>query len=180
MSPAFGISTPQLLQIFYGHAKGLLASKTIAAIYHDDTLEAYHQNVLASFIPPHVMLPLLNSLYYRPQHSEEHLSDYIADIKEVEAFLHQDIDEVAVVDTILDVLHPRRRNRLVFCDKPCDWTACVYTHNIAYPEDIMDPSLQRIPSSPSQPFPSPMPMRSSTVVCYSCNNPGHTRRTCHT
>jgi hypothetical protein len=52
------------------------------------------------------MLPLLNSLYYRPQCSEEPLSDYIADIKEVVAVLRQDTDEVAVVDTILDVLHP--------------------------------------------------------------------------
>jgi hypothetical protein len=61
MSPVFSISTPQLLQIFYGHTKGLLASKTIAAIYRGDTLEAYHQDILASFIPPRVMLPLLNS-----------------------------------------------------------------------------------------------------------------------
>jgi hypothetical protein len=51
------------------------------------------------------MLPLLNSLYYRPQLSEEHLSDYIADIKEVAAVLRQDTDEV-VVDTILDGLAP--------------------------------------------------------------------------
>jgi hypothetical protein len=40
MSPAFGISTPQLLQIFYGHTKRFLASKTIAAIHRGDTLEA--------------------------------------------------------------------------------------------------------------------------------------------
>jgi hypothetical protein len=55
MAPAFGTITPQLLQIFYGHTKGLLASKTMAAIYRGDTLEAYHQDVLALFIPPRVM-----------------------------------------------------------------------------------------------------------------------------
>jgi hypothetical protein len=76
------------LQIFYGHTKGLLASKTMAAIYRGDPLEAYHQDVLASFIPPRAMLPLLNSLYYRPQRTDEHLSDYIADIKEIAAVLH--------------------------------------------------------------------------------------------
>jgi hypothetical protein len=60
---------------------------------------------------------------------------------------------------------------------------CVYARNIAYPdyEDIPDPSLRQIPSSPtSQPFPGPTPMRSGMVVCYSCNKPDHTRRTCRT
>jgi hypothetical protein len=75
IAPAFNISTPQVLQILYGHTKGPLASKTMAAIHRGYTLEAYHRDVVASFIPPHTMLPLLNSLYYRPQGSEEHLSD---------------------------------------------------------------------------------------------------------
>jgi hypothetical protein len=162
---------PQLLQTFYGHTKGLLASKTIAAIYRGDTLEAYHQDVLSSFIPPRVMLPLLNSLYYRSQRSEEHLSDYIADIKKVAAVLPQDTDQV-VVDTILDGLHPRQRNRLVFCDERRDYAGfdsmCVYACNITYLdyEDIPDSSLRRILfSSSSQPFPGPTPMRIGTAVC---------------
>jgi hypothetical protein len=79
MAPAFNIATPQILQILYGHTKGPLASKTMAAIHRGYTLEAYHGDVLASFIPPHAMLPLLNSLYYRPHGFEEDLSDYIAD-----------------------------------------------------------------------------------------------------
>jgi hypothetical protein len=115
------------------------------------------------------------------------LSDCIADIKEVAAALRQDTDEVAVVGTILDGLHPRQRNRLVFCDKPRDYAGldsmCVYARNIAYPDygDIPDPALRQIPSSPSsQPSPGLTPMRSGTVVCYSCNKPGHTRRTCRT
>jgi hypothetical protein len=173
MALAFDISTPQLLQIFYGHTKGLLASKTMAAIYCGDTLEAYHQDVLAYFIPPRVMLPLLNSLYYRPQRSEEHLSDYIADIKEIAAVLHHDSDEAAVVSTILDGLHPRQRNRLVFCDKPRDYAGldsmCVYAHNVAHhdQEDMPDPSLRRTPSSfPRQPLLDKSLVRSSTVVCY--------------
>jgi hypothetical protein len=100
------------------------------------------------------MLALLNSLYYRPQRSEEHLSDYIADIKEVAAVFRQDIDEVAVFGTILDGLHPRQRNRLVFCDKPRDYAGldsmCVYARNIAYSdyEDIPDPFLSCLTTFP--------------------------------
>jgi hypothetical protein len=37
------------------------------------TLEAYHEDVLSSFIPPRLRLPLLNSLYYRPQRSDEQI-----------------------------------------------------------------------------------------------------------
>jgi hypothetical protein len=123
----------------------------MAAIYRGDTLEAYYQDVLASFIPPRVMLPLLNSLYYRPQRSDEHISGYTADIKEIAAVLHQDTDEAAVVSTILDGLHPRQRNRLVFCDRPRDYAGldsmCVYAHNVAHRdlENTPDPSLQRTP-----------------------------------
>jgi hypothetical protein len=152
MAPVFGIFTSQSLQIFYGHTKGLLASKTMAGIYRGDTLEAYHEYVLASFIPPRVMLPLLNSLYYRPQRSDEHLSDYIADIKEIPSVLHQDTDEAAVLSAILDGLHPRQWNRLVFCDRPRDYvrldSMCVYSHNAAHRdlENSPDPSLRRTPS----------------------------------
>jgi hypothetical protein len=183
MAPAFDISTSQLLQICYGYTKGLLASKTMAAIYRGDTLEAYHQDVLASFIPPRVMLPLSNSFYYRPQRSEDHLSDYIADIKEIAAVLDHDTDEAAVVSTILDGLHPRKRNRLVFCDKPRDYAGldsmCVYAHSIAHhdQEDMPDPSLRRTPSSFPRPLLDKSLVRTSTVVCYRCNKPGHTDRT---
>jgi hypothetical protein len=76
---------------------------------------------------------------------------------------------------------------LVFCDKPHDYAGldsmCVYAHNIAHRdhEDIPDPSLRRTPSSlPPQPLFGQSSMRSSTVVCYSCNKPGLTRRTCRT
>jgi hypothetical protein len=114
MAPAFNISTPQILQILYGHTKGPLASKTMAAIHRGYTLEAYHGDVLASFIPPRAMLPLLNFLYYSPQGFKEHLSDYIANIKEIAAALHQDTHEAIVVSTILHGLHPRQRNHLEF------------------------------------------------------------------
>jgi hypothetical protein len=52
MAPAFRISTGHLLQIFYGYTKGPLASRTMTAIHRGDTLDAYHDEVLASFIPP--------------------------------------------------------------------------------------------------------------------------------
>jgi hypothetical protein len=65
-----------------------------------------------------------------------HLSEYIADIKEIAAALHQDTDEAIVVSTILDGLHLRQRNHLVFCVKPRDYAGldsmCVYAHNIAH------------------------------------------------
>jgi hypothetical protein len=52
VAPVFNNSTPQVLHILYGHTKGPLASKTMAAIQCGYTLEAYHRDVRASFIPP--------------------------------------------------------------------------------------------------------------------------------
>jgi hypothetical protein len=60
------------------------------------------------------MLPLLNTHYYRAQRPHESLSAYVTDIKEIAAVLRHDTEELAVVRTILDGLHPRQRNCLVF------------------------------------------------------------------
>jgi hypothetical protein len=74
---------------------------------------------------------------------------------------------------------------LVFCDKLRDYSGldgmCVYAHNIAHRdhEDTVDPSLRLTPSfSPRQPLLGNSLVHISTVVCYRCNKPGHTHRTC--
>jgi hypothetical protein len=74
---------------------------------------------------------------------------------------------------------------LVFSDKPRDYAGldsmCVYAHNIAHcdQEDVPGPSSRRTPSSsPRQPLLRNSSVPSSTVVCYRCNKPGHTQRTC--
>jgi hypothetical protein len=100
MVSTFGVSAAHILQIVYGYG---------------DTLEANHEEALTFFIPPRTMLPLLNFEYYRAQRSDELLSVYVSDIKEMAAVLRQDSNEADVVRTILDGLHPRERNRLVFC-----------------------------------------------------------------
>jgi hypothetical protein len=83
MVPAFRISPAHILQIFYGYTKGALASKTMAAIHRGNMLEAYHEDVVTFFVPPRTMLPLLNSEYCRAQRSNEPLSVYVSDIKEM-------------------------------------------------------------------------------------------------
>lgn len=40
--PEFRIPPARVLHIFHGFTKGVLASKTMAAIHRGDTLEAYH------------------------------------------------------------------------------------------------------------------------------------------
>jgi hypothetical protein len=175
----------QILQVFYGFTKGALASKTIAAIHRGDTLDAYHHDVLAFFIPPRAMLPLLQSEYFRPQRPGEPLSVYVANIKEMAAVLRQDADEAAVVRTILDGLNPRERNRLVFCDRPRNYAdldnMCVYAHNIPYSDNsnVSDSGLRITSHAAVAPGNSSVssPGR-NPLVCYYCNNPGHTRRDC--
>jgi hypothetical protein len=129
----------QILQVFCRFTKGALASKTIAAVHRGDTLDAYHHDVLAFFIPPRAILPLLQSEYFRPQRPGEPLSMYVADIKEMAAVLRQNVDEAAVVRTIVDGLRPRERNRLVFCDRLRNYAdldnMCVYAHNVPYSEN---------------------------------------------
>jgi hypothetical protein len=184
VAPAFGLSNTQVLQILYGYTKGPLASKTMVAMQRGYTLDAYHDDVLVAFIPPRLKLRLLNSLYYRPQAAEEHLSDYVTDIKEIAAVFRQDTDEGMVVNTILDGLNLSERNRLVFVDKPRNYAEldkmCIYAHNNSMQvSDAFPRFLPRRPVPPSvrEPGSSNLPVR-SPVVCYRCNRPGHTRRTC--
>jgi hypothetical protein len=184
MAPAFGFSDIQVLQVVYGYTKGPLAAKTMVAMQRAYTLEAYHEDVLSSFIPLRLRLSLLNSLYYRPQRSDEHLSDYVTDIKEIAAVFRQDMDEAAVVSTILDGLNHSQRNCLVFADKPHNYAeldnVCIYAHNIS--NQVHDSSTdfsspRALPSPVRQPSLPHSPSR-STLLCYRCNKPGHTRRTC--
>jgi hypothetical protein len=63
-------------------------------------------DVLAFFIPPCAVLPLLQPEYLRPQGPGKPLCMYVMDIKEMAAISHQDMDEAVVVHTILDGLHP--------------------------------------------------------------------------
>jgi hypothetical protein len=183
MASAFGLSDVQVLQIVYGYTKGPLAAKTMVAVQRAYTLEAYHEDVLSSFIPPRLRLSLLNSLYYRPQRSDEHLSDYVTDIKEIAAVLRQDIDEAAIVSTILEGLDPCQRNRLVFADKPPNYAeldkVCIYAHNISNPvHDVTTDSSSRQASLfPVRQLSSPNRPLRSTLICYHCKKPGHTRRT---
>jgi hypothetical protein len=156
----------------------------MVAMQRGYTLEAYHDDVLVSFIPPRLRLQLLNSLYYRPQCAEEHLSDYVTDIKEIAAVFRQDTDEGVVVNTILDGLNLSQRNRLVFFDKPRNYAEldnmCIYSHtNSMQVSDALPRSLVRraVPLPVRQPGSSNLPVR-GPVVCYRCNRPGHTRRTC--
>jgi hypothetical protein len=175
VAPAFGLSNTQVLQIFYGYTKGPLASKTMVAMHQAYALEAYHEDVLVSFIPPRLRLPVLNSLYYCPQRAEERLSDYVTDIKEIAAVFRQDTDKGVVVNTILDALNPNQRNHLVFVDKPHNYTEldnmCIYSHNnfMHVSDAVPEFSARRAaPLSFRQPASSNPPVR-GTVICYHCN-----------
>jgi hypothetical protein len=178
------VAPSQILQVFYGFTKGPIAQKTIAAIHRGDTLDAYH-DVLAFSHSYTSMLPLSQSEFLRPQGLSILLSMYVADIKEMAAVLCQDVDKAAMVRTILDGLHHRERNRLVFCDRPRNYAdlenVCIYAHNIPYSDksNVSDSGLRtsshtaaaRGNSSASSPG-------RTSLVCFFCNNPGHTRRDC--
>jgi hypothetical protein len=172
----------QILQILYGFTKGALASRTLAAIHRGDTLDVYHCDVLAFFLPPRVMNPLLLSEYFRPQRPGESLSAYVTDIREMAVVLRQDEDERSVVRVIIEGLHPRERNRLVFCDEPHIYAdldnMCVYARNIAYGDDGY--SGERAPSHSTRSTASPAAPPSARVppVCYFCHKLGHIRRDC--
>jgi hypothetical protein len=103
---------------------------------------------------------------------------YVSDIKEMAAVLRQDSNEVDVVRTILDGLHPRERNRLVFCERPRNYadldSMCVYAHNIPSNDhyDITDTGTRRTSSSSSARSDSANPAQhSASVVCFRCNKP---------
>jgi hypothetical protein len=136
MNGALGTFQTQILHILYGFTKGVLASRTLSAIHRGGTLDVYHRDVLAFFIPTRVMTPLLLAEYFRPQRSGESLAAYVTDIKEMAGVLRQDEDERSVVQVITEGLRPSERNRLVFCDKPRTYAdlynLCVYARNIAY------------------------------------------------
>jgi hypothetical protein len=70
-----------ILRSFTFFTKGALASRTLAAIHRGDTLDVYHRDVLAFFIPSRVMTPLLLSEYFRPQRTGESLAAYVSDIR---------------------------------------------------------------------------------------------------
>lgn len=187
MAPAFRISTAQILQILYGFAKGPLASKILAAIHSGDTLDAFHEHLLAFFILPRTMLPLLNVDYYRRQRKDEPLAVYVADIKEIAAVFRQDIDQSAVVRNILDGLHPYQRSCLVFSDKPHSYAdldnMCVYAHNVESKGYNVGNELptQPVASNSARSVRSGNPVsRAAPVVCFRCKKAGHTRRDCRT
>jgi hypothetical protein len=182
MSGGSGVLHSEILHILYGSTKGALASRTLAAIQRGDTLDVYHRDVLASFIPSRAMTPLLLSEYFRPQRPGESLAAYVTDIREMAAVLGQDGDERSVVQVITEGLHPRERNRLVFWDKPRAYAdldnMCVYARNIAYADEAYtsestQPLPTRAPASPATPSPARVP-----PVCYYCHKSGHIRRDC--
>jgi hypothetical protein len=170
MSGASGAFETQILHILYGFTKGALASRTLAAIHRGDALDVYHRDVLAFFISPRVMNPLLLADYFRPQSRGESLAAYVTDIREMAVMLRQDEDERSVVQVITEGLHPRERNRLVFCDKPRTYTdldnMCVYARNIAYGDEGYSGERSpahstRLPASPAAPPSARVP-----PVCY--------------
>jgi hypothetical protein len=182
MSGGSGASQTQILHILCGFTKRALASRTLAAIHRGDTLDVYHRDVLAFFIPPRVMTPLLLSEYFRPQRPGESLAAYVTDIREMAVVLRQDEDERSVVQVITEGLHPRERNRLVFCDKPRTYAdldnMCVYARNIAYGDEGY--GGERPPTHSTRSPASPAAPSSARVspVCYFCHKPGHIRRHC--
>jgi prephenate dehydratase len=111
---------------------------------------------------------------------------YVIDIKEMAAVLRQDADEAAVVRIILDGLHPRERNRLVFCVRPRNFAdldnVCIYAHNITNNDhgNVTDFVTRRTASSSSrEPASANHVSCSTSMVCYHCNKPGHIRRQFH-
>jgi hypothetical protein len=134
MAPAFCMSTAHILHMVYPYTSGPIASKTLATIHSGDTLDVYHEQILAFFIPPRTRLPLLNALYYRRQNKNEPLATYVADIKEMAAVFRQDINQSVVVQNILDGLHACQRSSLAFCERPHSYAEldnmCVYAHNV--------------------------------------------------
>jgi hypothetical protein len=182
MSGGSRVLHSEILHILYGFTKGALSYRTLAAIHRGDTLDVYHRDVLAFFIPSRVMTPLLLSEYFRPRRPGESLAAYVTDIREMAVVLRQDEDERSVVQVITEGLHPRERNRLVFCDKPRAYAEldnmCVYARNIAYGDEAYGsertaPHLNRSPAGPAAPSPARVP-----PVCYFCLKPGHIRREC--
>jgi hypothetical protein len=181
MSVGSGAFHTQILHILYGFTKGALASRTLAAIHRGDTLDVYHRDVLAFFIPPRVMTPLLLFEYFRHQRPGESLAAYVTDIREMAVVLRQDEDERSVVQVIIEGLHPRERNRLVFCDKPRtyeDLDMCVYARNIAYGDEGYSGERPPPHSTRSTASPAAPPSVRVPPVCYFCHKLGHIRRDC--
>jgi hypothetical protein len=83
--------------------------RTVAAIHRSETLHSYHREVLAFFVPPRAMLPLLQSEYLASHRPSQPLATDITDVEETAAVLRQDADEAAVVRIILSWASPSRR-----------------------------------------------------------------------
>jgi hypothetical protein len=96
--------------------------------------------------------------------------------------LRQDENERSVVQVIIEGLHPRERNRLVFCDKPRTYAdldnMCVYARNIAYGDEGYGGERPSPHSTRSPASPAAYPSARVPPVCYFCHKPGHIRRDC--
>ena len=113
-----GVSDGEVLSLIHPYCQGSLAGLVTNTLRQGGTVDTFHGEVLAYFIPLRRRCQLKWDSIYRLQANGEALGDYVQDIRKAARVLRLGLPETEVIQTILEGLNSQERSRLIFAERP--------------------------------------------------------------
>lgn len=112
------LSNQHAYQVFSQYTADKLLERVELALLRQSSLEEFHEDILAFFLPQYIQQQLQLRLLYRVQYENENLPDFIKDIKLHYAIFRVTISEYDFVRGIISKLNVRSRMAVPMTNPP--------------------------------------------------------------
>ena len=177
-----------ILKMLYPYCRGMLAEFIVQAIELGYTLDRFHNEFLAAYLPLTVISRFIAEFVLRPQRINESLAEYIQLVKLHSEMFKTTYTEAQLVEIIImNSIRPEIRSLYLGSAAPKTFielstivmklNQCDTGDNLrSQPSSLQFKSQQQQLSLPSKPY---IPAVSRPrIVCFFCGKPGHMRRDC--
>ncbi|KAG8324978.1 hypothetical protein J6590_078284 [Homalodisca vitripennis] len=155
-----GMTDAMLMQSLAQFSLRPLFDRLLDCLKRGATFDQFHAEILEFFVPARVRERLRVERVYRPQATDETLSHFVGEIRDVARVLRLSLSETELVSLILEGIKPEERSRLIFCSRPASFAdldrLSIISRGVQDADDQKEAMSRHLPHLPPGPVHAPV------------------------